>query len=144
MNDSFADGGSHSDSHAPVASPSVLVVDDEKRIADTLVLILKTKGYIAEAAYDAASALEKCRAHTPDLVISDVVMPGMNGIEMAVVMRSEFPRCRVLLFSGQAATADMLEEARHHGHQFELLAKPVHPETMLQKVKELIAADNVV
>ncbi|HZU41082.1 MAG TPA: response regulator [Terriglobales bacterium] len=118
--------------------PSILVVDDEERIADTLVLILKTKQYEAEAAYDAASALEICSRRTPDLVISDVVMPGMNGIEMAVMIRSHFPSCRILLFSGQAATADLLEEARHRGHEFELLAKPVHPETLLAKVNQLI------
>ena len=123
--------------------PSILVVDDEERIADTLVLILQTKDFSAEAAYDASSALEICSKRTPDLVISDVVMPGMNGIEMAVIIRSHFPGCRILLFSGQAATADMLEEARGRGHQFELLAKPVHPEKLLEKVYELIGWGNV-
>jgi CheY-like chemotaxis protein len=121
-------------------SVSILVVDDEERIADTLVLILQTKQYMAEAAYDASSALEICAKRAPDLVISDVVMPGMNGIEMAVVIRKKFPRCGILLFSGQAATADMLEEARRRGHQFELLAKPVHPDTLLEKVSELVRA----
>ena len=126
----------------PGAQPSILVVDDEERIADTLVLILKTKNYVAEAAYEAASALEICNQRPPDLVISDVVMPGMNGVEMAVIIRSRFPNCRILLFSGQAATADMLEEARHRGHQFELLAKPVHPEKLLEKVSELVGQTN--
>ena len=127
-----------------VASPSILVVDDEERIADTLVLILQTKHYTAEAAYDAASALKICSQRTPDLVISDVVMPGMNGIDMAVIIRSQFPSCRILLFSGQAATADMLEDARRRGHQFELLAKPVHPEKLLERVSELISQTNLV
>ncbi len=126
----------------PVAQPSILVVDDEERIADTLVLILKTKNYVAEAAYEAASALEICNQRPPDLVISDVVMPGMDGIEMAVIIRSRFPNCRILLFSGQAATADMLEEARRRGHQFDLLAKPVHPEKLLEKVSELMGRTN--
>jgi DNA-binding response OmpR family regulator len=116
----------------------ILVVDDEKRIADTLAFILESKGYVSEAAYDAATALEICRARTPRLVISDVVMPGMNGIELGIVIRRDFPTCQVLLFSGQAATAEMLEGASAHGHTFELLAKPVHPVELLEKVEQLL------
>ena len=118
----------------------ILVVDDEKRIADTLALILETKGYVSKSAYDGAAALEVCRARTPDLMISDVVMPGMSGIELGIAIRRDFPSCKVLLFSGQAATAEMLEDASKHGHHFELLAKPVHPVDLLEKVKELLDA----
>jgi CheY-like chemotaxis protein len=122
------------------AKKSVLIVDDERRIADTLKLILCSKGYIAEAAYDGLSGIERCRAFRPDLIISDVVMPGMNGVEMALAIRQEFSNCLVLLFSGQAATADILEKARALGHEFDLLAKPVHPNELLQKVIQLIGA----
>ena len=122
----------------PGHRPMVLVVDDEKRIADTLALILESKGYCAEAAYDGSTALAKCCERVPDLLISDVVMPGMNGIELAIEIGQRFVACRILLFSGQAATADMMEEARAHGHEFELLAKPVHPEQVLEKVRQLI------
>ena len=54
-------------------------------------------------------------------------MPDMNGIEAAIHIRGFLPACKVLLFSGQAATADLLENARARGHEFEILAKPVHP-----------------
>jgi CheY-like chemotaxis protein len=118
----------------------ILVVDDEKRIADTLALILGSKGYVSEASYDAATALEVCRARTPNLLISDVVMPGMNGIELGIAIRRDFPACQVLLFSGQAATAEMLKDASAHGHSFELLAKPVHPVELLGKVEQLLGA----
>jgi CheY-like chemotaxis protein len=121
----------------------ILVVDDEKRIADTLALILESKGYISEAAYDGATALEVCRAHTPNLVISDVVMPGMNGIELGIAIRRDFPASQVLLFSGQAATAEMLDDASAHGHSFELLAKPVHPVELLEKVDQLLSAGDI-
>jgi DNA-binding response OmpR family regulator len=121
---------------------SVLVVDDEKRIADTLKLILRSKGYAAEAAYDGLSAIEIFREFRPDLIISDVVMPGMNGVEMAIAICNEFSDCRVLLFSGQAVTADILEEARTRGHEFELLAKPVHPDELLHKVRHLIGTSS--
>lgn len=118
--------------------PFILVVDDEKRIADTLALILDSKGYVSEAAYDAATALEVCRARIPNLVISDVVMPGMNGIELAIAISRDFPSCHVLLFSGQAATAQLMEDASAHGYSFELLAKPVHPVELLEKVEQLL------
>ena len=116
----------------------VLVVDDEQRIADTLAAILASKGYESQATYDGASALEACRARVPDLLITDVVMPGMSGIELGIAVKREYPTCYVLLFSGQAATAQMLEDAESRGHRFELLAKPVHPIELLEKVQQLI------
>lgn len=71
--------------------------------------------------------LEVFRVRTPNLLISDVVMPGMTGVELGIGIGRDFPACQVLLFSGQAATAEMLDDASAHGHSFELLAKPVHP-----------------
>jgi CheY-like chemotaxis protein len=121
-------------------SPAILVVDDEKRIADTLKLILGLKGYAAEAAYDGLSALQFCREHTPDLVISDVVMPKLNGVELAMTLRRESLKCHVVLFSGQAASADILEKAQILGYGFALLAKPVHPDKLLKKVAELVGS----
>jgi len=117
---------------------SILVVDDEQRIADTLTLILRSQGYNVQVAYDGASGLEIYRTMVPDLVISDVVMPRMNGVDMAIAIRKEFPNARILLFSGQAVSADMLDEAQGRGYDFELLAKPVHPNELLKKVNELI------
>jgi CheY-like chemotaxis protein len=68
------------------------------------------------------------------LIISDVVMPGMNGVEMAVLIRERHPACKVLLFSGNAATVDLLQEVRRRGHDFELLAKPIHPKDLLARL----------
>jgi CheY-like chemotaxis protein len=72
---------------------------------------------------------------TPDLIISDVIMPDMNGIEAAIQIRKFLPECKILLFSGQAATADLLKTARAQGHEFEILAKPVHPQDLLAKLR---------
>jgi DNA-binding response OmpR family regulator len=116
----------------------VLVVDDEKRIADTLALVLRTKDYVVTTAYDGVQAYDSCRKVPPRLVITDVVMPHMDGVQLAMKLRSEMPQCLILLFSGQAATSDMLREASERGFEFELLAKPVHPDQLLQKVRTLI------
>lgn len=115
--------------------PRVLVVDDEQVIADTLAKILDLNGYDASAVYTGRAAVESARTLRPDLVISDVIMPDMNGIEAAINIRGFLPGCKILLFSGQAATADLLENARAQGHEFEILAKPVHPADLLAKLK---------
>jgi DNA-binding response OmpR family regulator len=127
----------------PFAMPDkklqVLVVDDEKSIADTLALILRAKGYKAASAYDGAAGLALYRRMVPDLVISDVVMPQMNGVDMAIAIRREFLRSRILLFSGQqTVTEEMLEQSRSIGFDFEFIPKPIHPVELLDKVAELI------
>jgi CheY-like chemotaxis protein len=64
------------------------------------------------------------------------MLPGMSGIELAITMRRIFPDCKVLLFSGQAATSDLLTSARRSGHEFTLLNKPVYPTDLLRRVSE--------
>jgi CheY-like chemotaxis protein len=118
-----------------VNKPKVLVVDDERVIADTLAIILNQHGYDAAAVYTGTAAVERARTARPDLIISDVIMPDMNGIEAAISIRRFLPSCKILLFSGQAATADLLENARARGHEFEILAKPVHPQDLLAKLR---------
>ncbi len=117
------------------AKPRVLVVDDERVIADTLSIILNQNGFDASAVYSGTSAVDRAREIKPELVISDVIMQDMNGIEAAIKIRELLPSCKILLFSGQAATADLLEKARAQGHEFEILAKPVHPQDLLAKLK---------
>jgi CheY-like chemotaxis protein len=118
-----------------MAKPKVLVVDDEHVIADTLAIILNQAGFDASAVYTGNDAVAQARAQRPDLIISDVIMPDMNGIEAAIHIRGFLPGCKILLFSGQAATADLLENARARGHEFEILAKPVHPQDLLAKIR---------
>jgi CheY-like chemotaxis protein len=117
------------------AKPKVLVVDDERVIADTLAIILNQNGFDASAVYTGTAAVERARSVKPDLIISDVIMPDVNGIEAAITIRKILPGCKILLFSGQAATADLLKSARAQGHEFEILAKPVHPQDLLAKLR---------
>ncbi len=119
--------------------PKILVVDDEKVIADTLAMILNQSGFQASAVYSGPDAIEHARTTQPDLLISDVILDNegkaMNGIDAAIQIRKLLPACKILLFSGQAATADLLDNARKQGHDFEILAKPVHPEEFLARLK---------
>jgi CheY-like chemotaxis protein len=119
----------------PQPKKTVLVVDDERVIADTLAIILNRSGFEATAVYNGERAVEVAGTLKPDMVISDVIMQDLNGIDAAITIRGLLPNCKILLFSGQAATADLLEKARGQGHEFEILAKPVHPQDLLARLK---------
>jgi DNA-binding NtrC family response regulator len=118
--------------------PVVLVVDDEVVIADTLTAILKQNGLAAMAAYDGTTALQIVRSIPPHLLLTDVAMPGINGIDLAIATQRAVPDCKVLLFSGHAATADLLARARSEGHNFTILQKPLHPAELLVRVSEAL------
>jgi CheY-like chemotaxis protein len=115
--------------------PKVLVVDDERVIADTLAMILNQSGFQARAVYSGENALEQASTFEPDMLIADVIMADLNGIDAAIKIRALLPRIKILLFSGQAATADLLEKARTQGYEFEILAKPVHPQDLLTRLR---------
>lgn len=112
--------------------PTILVVDDEHSITDSLVAILNQNGFDARGAYNGEDAAEDARELCPDILLTDVVMPKLDGIQLAVAVRQSCPATRIVLISGQAATADYLERARAQGHQFEFLPKPIHPEELLR------------
>lgn len=113
----------------------VLIADDERIIADTLGLILNQNGFAAAAVYSGPQAVEAARQFKPQVFLADVVMPGMSGIEAAIQICTMIPACRVLLLSGQAATSDLLRDARVRGHDFEILLKPVHPNQLLERLR---------
>ena len=113
----------------------VLVVDDEEVIANTLAIILNQAGFEARAVFSGEQAVELLESFQPEMMITDVIMRGMTGIEAAIATRNKLPKCNILLFSGQAVTADLLQEARTRGHEFEILAKPIHPSDLLAKLR---------
>jgi CheY-like chemotaxis protein len=116
----------------------VFVVDDEDVIASTLAMILRLQGgFHATSFTDPLKALAAARVEVPDLLISDVVMPELSGIDLAAQVKESCPDCKILLFSGQAATADLLEAANEKGQSFHLLLKPVHPADLLAKIQSL-------
>ena len=124
----------------PIAARSrrILVVDDEVAVAESLAMIFRTCGYEVRSAHSAEQAIETISAWQPDLAIVDVMLPQMNGIEFGIVLKSNYAACRVVLVSGHPGTSELLEIARSRGHQFEILAKPLHPDVMLQIVSSLL------
>jgi DNA-binding response OmpR family regulator len=115
----------------PVQPTRVLVVDDERDIADTLVLILRMSGHAARAAYTAEEAIEVAPHFLPHAIITDVMMPGMSGVDLSVWFAEHYPDCKVLLVSGRNSAALLIEASRKGGNDHIILPKPVHPTEIL-------------
>jgi CheY-like chemotaxis protein len=134
---------SHSEDAVKLSTPQkrVLVIDDECHIANTLAAMLHEIGYETVAAYDAISGLAQCENWAPDLIITDVVMPGMNGVEVGLVARQLYPHCKILLLSEVAMASEYLNQARQIGYDFELVEKPVPLSALLTRVAALVKDD---
>jgi CheY-like chemotaxis protein len=113
----------------------ILVVDDESLIAETVVEILRGEGFEAISVSSGASAVELSKTVRPAVVLSDVMMPGLNGIETGIKIREIVPNCKIILFSGQAATASLLDDARRRGYTFDIIAKPVKPKHLVNIIR---------
>lgn len=115
----------------------VLVIDDQPVISDSMAMIFGKRGYATRAVYSGEQALEVARVFLPDVLISDVMMAGISGIEAANEVLSFLPECKVILLSGQAATVDALSRGRNARKGFEVLLKPVSPDLLLELVSKL-------
>jgi DNA-binding response OmpR family regulator len=116
----------------------IFVVDDEKAISETLAIILRASGFTVTSFTNPLEALAKALTGPPSLLLSDVFMPELSGVDLAVQVKEKCPNCKILLFSGQAETNDLLAAVREQGHDFSLVAKPVHPVDLLRRIRELI------
>ena len=125
----------------PTEKSRVLVVDDEHIIADTLQAIFLNAGMEAMAVYSAEQAIVLVLQWVPNAAIIDVQLPGMNGIDLAIHLKRNYPDCALTLFSGHTATEDSLEKAEQDGYSFDVLAKPVHPAALLRRMTLQLAGE---
>jgi DNA-binding response OmpR family regulator len=112
-------------------------VDDEPVVASTLGAIIRMSGFEVRVFTRSREAFETALLLAPDILLSDVMMPEMNGVELAIQISLLCPGCKILLLSGQASTIDLLHEAHKVGNDFELLLKPLNPEEVVEKVRRL-------
>src|SRR5512146_2723449 len=115
----------------------VLVVDDEEVLASTMASILELQGYEAAAACSGAEALRLAQSFQPDLLVTDLAMPDMDGVATAQAIVKACPACKVLFISGQAMRLD--EIRTRAGLPFDFAAKPIQPVEMLNHVGRLLA-----
>lgn len=118
----------------------ILIVDDDQDLTTSLMAVFVENGYDLRTASSAEEAIESITTWPPDLALVDVALPGMNGLEFAMALRKAQPDCRVVLFSGQPSSEELMEQSAREGHFFEFLAKPLHPLFMLDYVASRLAA----
>jgi CheY-like chemotaxis protein len=125
--------------HTTPLATYVLVVDDEPMVADTLTQVLRMAGYAVATAYNGETALSFAELVPPQILLSDVRMPGMDGIELAIRLCDVVPDCEVLLLSADDQTK-RLAGPQCSGYHFRFLRKPFHPERLLQELSVARAA----
>jgi CheY-like chemotaxis protein len=114
------------------AHAKVLIVEDETVVLYTLELILKQHGYDVRAARDGEEAFAIAPSFQPDILLCDINLPGLDGIQIAIRIRRELPSCHVVLLSGEITSAELLDKAKENGFKFEVLAKPADPQHLLR------------
>jgi DNA-binding response OmpR family regulator len=115
----------------------ILVVDEEQLVADSLVQILNLVGFSACSLYSGSDAVERATQEPYDVLISEVVLKGLSGIDAAIEIRIILPDCKVLLVSGDNRTDDMLIDAHERGYDFDIVAKPVHPDEIIDRLRAM-------
>lgn len=111
---------------------SVLVVDDEQFIAKSLATIFRNHGFDATCAYSGYDAIRSAKSLRPDVIISDILMPGMNGVDAAVSIFRHLPDAKYVFVSGFSGFQENLSAARNQGLEFLHLEKPVPPKLLVE------------
>lgn len=110
----------------------VLIVDDEREFATTLAERLLLRGYDARAAFTTAEALAAVAAAHPDVVLLDLNLPGVRGVELLLTLRQQLPHGEIILLSGHLDLAEKIEGVRIDA--FGLLLKPVELPELIAKI----------
>ena len=110
----------------------VLIVDDEREFATTLTERLHLRGYEASAAFTAKEAIAAVAASSPDVVLLDLNLPGVRGVELLMTLRQLLPHGEIILLSGHLDLADKIEGVRIDA--FGLLLKPVEMSELTAKI----------
>lgn len=117
----------------------ILVVDDEQTVADTLGVIFERRGFDCRVSYTGAEALLRIQDFSPELLLCDMSMPGMTGLEVVSTVTAKYPTCRVLLLTGHYTNLRSARKwARGHGVPSRIMTKPVLPEVLLEEAAALL------
>jgi len=137
--DAFVSGSADSSGPRARGTPRVLIVDDDPRIREFVRVNLEMDGYVVREAGSAEEGLAALEEQPPDLILLDVMMPGVDGWEMLRRMqeRHGMGSIPVIMFSGQVESSD--DDAQARGAQG-FLGKPFNPQDLIARTKELLRA----
>ena len=113
---------------------TVLIVDDDPQIPRLVERMLGARNVIVLTAPRPSAALEICQRQAIDLLISDIVMPEMDGVKLAERVLKLHPQAQILLISGEAKEAPVLSKSR----QVRFLRKPFFPAQLIDCLRELL------
>ncbi len=121
----------------------ILVVDDEPDLADTTKTLLKMNGYDAMTAGTGEECLSKAEKERPDLILLDVLLPGMSGLEVSRRLKNnkstkDIPIIIVTALVGE----DTAEKSRERGAKY-FISKPFDPEELLAKIKSILGKEQI-
>ena len=120
-------------------NPRVLVVDDDRLVADTICLIYKANGFDSEARYSAMEGLERARSYEPNLMLCDVTMPEISGLQLADSVAELLPETRMLLLSAYSSNAAHVQaHSRYSRRPLKLLSKPCRPDDLMRESRALL------
>ena len=115
---------------------NILVIDDEANLRATLSMILRRGGYSVSLAENARSAREMLKVHTFNLVLLDLSLPDMNGIDLLKQIRESHPDLPVLMLTGNASLDTAIQAIRQGARDY--MTKPIEPDYILVRVKEIL------
>jgi CheY-like chemotaxis protein len=118
------------------ADKRVLVVDDEQIVRDSCERVLTSAGYVVRTVSTGRDALAACRAERFDVMLTDLRMPDMDGLEIAKALSSEFPEIRIIVITG-FPSQDTAEQARKIG-VFDYIQKPLSPSRLAEATADVL------
>jgi CheY-like chemotaxis protein len=120
----------------------ILIVDDEKFFADNLARLLGSRGFIPVSCYSGEEALESASRQQFDVIISDIKMPGMDGIELLIKLKEITPQTEIIMLTGYANIETGNRSIREGA--FDYLFKPVEDiELLADKIREAAKAEQI-
>jgi len=114
----------------------ILLVDDEEEFVTTLAERLELRGFRAQAVTDGESALHIIESDPPQVIILDVMMPGMGGLEVLKRIKTQHPQIHVILLTGHGSTKEGIEGMQRGA--FDYLMKPINIEELIKKMQDAI------
>lgn len=118
--------------------PKILIIDDDIQVHKMLATVLSIKNYTIESLMDARTALDKMRIFKPDLIVLDIMMPEISGIELCQKIKAdpELASTCVLMLSAKDSQHDRLKGLQYGADDY--VTKPFHVSTLVRKIEHIL------